>query len=220
MKTLKTRFYEKNVVSAQPKLKEVMHRGKIMVIKNIAILLSGVIISIAISVILWYKVGYVPSICILPGTFKLLFRLAANLKELIELYAVFCLDEDNYFQWMNVQIKKEYPNKPKDCQKAEKIFSEYYDKPEQAEKIHSMLTEELRKKPPFPLTISVLCGLLFLFDCKGARDIIFKAKYKHGAAGNMIFNMWIFYYDGQTELSHDDIAKEFTAFWTDKKPKF
>lgn len=213
VKTLKTRFYEKNVVSAYPKLKEALNHSKKLVIRNILTLLLGT----AALIIIWLKLSATFSFCLVPVILFLIFRLIANLRGYKKLYKTLSINLDDYSMWMELHLKKEYPNKSKDCQKAGKIFSEYYNKPEQAEKVHSMLTEELKVKPPFPLTISVLCGLLFLFDYKDARNIIFNAKYKHGAAGNMIYNMWIFYYDGQSELPREKIENDFIAFWTDKK---
>lgn len=212
---MKTRFYEKNVVSAYPKLKEALNHSKQLVIRNILTLLleTATLIIIWLSLIIWLELSSTLSFCLVP----LIFRLIANLRDYKELYKALSIDLDNYSMWTQLQLEKEYPNKAKDCKKAEKIFSEYYNKPEQAEKVHSILTEELKTKPPFPLTISVLCGLLFLFDYKDARNIIFNAKYKHGAAGNKIYNMLIFYYDGQSELPREKIENDFIAFWTDKK---
>lgn len=210
---MKTRFYEKNVVSAYPKLKEAINHSKKLVIRNMLTLL----LVTAALIIIWLKLSVTFSFCLVPVILFLIFRLIANLRGYKKLYKTLSINLDDYSMWMELHLKKEYPNKSKDCQKAKKIFSEYYDKPEQVEKVYSMLTEKLKTKPPFPLTISVLCGLLFLFDYKDARNIIFNAKYKHGAAGNMIYNMWIFYYDGQSELPREKIENDFIAFWTDKK---
>ena len=214
---MKTRFYENNVVSAHPKLKKELHKLKQLVIRKILISLFGTALLIASSIIIWIKLSWIPSVCLVPVICASIFRLIENLKAYISLYKALSINIEDYFMWMELQLKKEYPNKNSDCQKAKKIFDEYYIKPEKSKEVHTKLIQELNIKPGLPVTISVLCGLLFLFDYDDARNIIFNAKYKHGSAGNMIYDMWIFYYDGHSELRREKIENDFIAFWTNDK---
>ena len=82
-----------------------------------------------------------------------------------------------------------------------------------------LLREYLAQKPANQLLVSVVAGLVFLGNETSDYKQLFDAKYRHGAAGNMIPGVWIKVLDPKQKegvRSHVECAKEFLAYWDQK----
>ena len=103
-----------------------------------------------------------------------------------------------------------------DNESACKVVSEYRNiYRERHAELLQLLSEKLKQKPANQLLVSVIAGLIFLSNDISDQKKLFDAKYRHGAAANMIPDVWIKILDsGQKDVRlYSDCAKEFLSYW-------
>lgn len=218
---MKKRYYKRNVIDGQIKMnnfkKQLIRSHKIHIVVFIFCFFLAMAISIGTTVIFAkYTKLSVISIIFVPiisrGTVYGLMYLHEEHRDL----KILRLDTNSYSDWMKLQMQKQIAQADKDL--ASTVFNTFQDSyKEQHEELIVILKEQLKqKKPPNPLTVSVIAGLIFLSGDINDYELLFNARYRHSAAGNIIPDIWIRVLSADNdcnEKSHGECAEEFLDYW-------
>lgn len=127
-------------------------------------------------------------------------------------------DFSDYAVWMENQLSKGNSRKKEHLAQAIAAYEKFSPHlPHNGAVIAQQLNEQMQLHTDNQILMSVLSGLLFSCGDSQHRDLLFRAKYKTGAAGNMILRDWIFCWD--TSISTASAAKlkdDFLQFWDRK----
>ena len=220
---MKDRLYKRNVVDAIPEFEKAKKDFALMLKRYIIYTILGFLVCVAIAIFCAVYISPVTLYFLCPtisGIFAWLFYLRYQDFKNIK---ILCADYSNYAVWMKHQLKKNNPNLEEDLKQAIDVYKSYIsDIPKNQTQIAQILQARLRTKNNNQILISVLCGLLFICNDKKYRDIIYKAKYKHGASGNMVLSAWVLYYDDNlpSDITFEKLKNEFIEFWEQKLSKF
>lgn len=131
------------------------------------------------------------------------------------LVKLFRLDRDVYAEWMELQFTRNRDSA--DLQRAVDLWASYREQyREKHEELVTMLRDSLKKKADREITVAMMAGLVFLAGKKGDRDLLFRAKYRHGSAGRLIPDCWIqtlALHEPDFQTEHERMAGEFRAYW-------
>ena len=123
------------------------------------------------------------------------------------------LNRNNYSDWMLLQERKISSSDREDAyRKVAKYRTTYI---ERHNELLQLLQDHLKQKPANQLIVSVIAGLIFLSNDTSDHRKLFDAKYRHGAAGNMIPDIWIKILDPEKNDAkiHSDCAEDFLSYW-------
>ena len=216
---MKRRYYKRNVIDGQVKMnilkKQLFHRHKIHIAVFVLCFFLAVAISMVLTVLLAkytklpvISVLFVPAIA--NGTvygIRILYAEHEMIKPLRS-------DINSYSDWMQLQMQKQISPTDKDF--AHTMFNTFqFTFKERHDELTDILKKQLKKKPPNPLTVSVIAGLIFLSGDNNDYNILFNARYSHGAAGNIIPDIWIRVLSADIDCtkSHRECAEEFLSYW-------
>ena len=221
---MKKRLYKRNVIDGQVKWdnfkNEFIHKHRINIFLFIVRFFVDMAIAVAISVFLakYIKLPVV-SVVFTPIITGITIRRLINLYGEHEASKILHLDQKSYDDWMQLQMKKQFPQA--DIDLANAMFTAFQNSyNEKHDELLNILKEQLKKKPPNSLAISVIAGLIFLSKDKNDYDILFNAKYRHGPAGNVIPAVWIRVLspdEDYTEKTHRECAEEFLNYWNKRQ---
>ena len=125
------------------------------------------------------------------------------------------LDRDVYAEWMELQFTGN--RDPADLQRALDLWASYREQyREKHEELVTMLRDSLKKKANREVTVAMMAGLVFLAGKKEDRDLLLRAKYRHGPAGHLIPDCWIqtlALHEPDFQTEHERKAGEFCAYW-------
>lgn len=213
---MKNRLYQKQVLEGRALMNKALSVSRREFRTDIILTIIAFIFSVAIAIFLAVYVSRFTVLFSAPFLAKIFATRFFYLYTEWDLIKLMSTNTGSYSKWMKLQLKKEYHNKENDLSNAMSIYKQYIDNiPENRVEIISKLNNELSKKTEQQIVVSVLCGLLFICENPRDRDIIFKATYKHGSAGNMVLTEWILFLDGNSdnEISFEELKKDFTSFW-------
>lgn len=131
------------------------------------------------------------------------------------------LDWDVYAEWM--ELKFTGNRDPADLQRALDLWASYREQyREKHEELVTMLRDSLKKKADREITVAMMAGLVFLAGKKEDQDLLFRAKYRHGPAGQFIPDCWIqtlALHEPDFQTEHERKAGEFRAYWDSRYKK-
>ncbi len=217
---MKSRLYQRNVIEGEKKMADFAadfgknHR------KHIVVFIGMIILACLIDVLLiWLLSRYISFIILIVAVVPITVRLfLPHFHQLLMERQVLQLlrkNRNNYSEWMSFQEAKISDN---DWKSACQVFCRYrYTFREKHEELRIHLNEQLKQKPANQLIVCVFAGLVFLSNDSTDYKLLYDAKYKHGAAGNMIPDIWIKGLNpnkGEECLkSHYECVEEFLAYW-------
>lgn len=131
------------------------------------------------------------------------------------LVKLFRPDREVYAEWMELQFSRN--RDPADLQWALDLWASYREQyREKHEELVTMLRDSLKKKANREVTVAMMAGLVFLAGKKEDRDLLLRAKYRHGPAGHLIPDCWIqtlALHEPDFQTEHERKAGEFRAYW-------
>lgn len=131
------------------------------------------------------------------------------------LVKLFCPDREVYAEWMELQFTRNRDSA--DLQRALDLWASYREQyREKHEELVTMLRDSLKKKANREVTVAMMAGLVFLAGKKEDRDLLLRAKYRHGPAGHLIPDCWIqtlALHEPDFQTEHERKAGEFRAYW-------
>lgn len=220
---MKSRLYQRNVIDGEKKMAEFTadygkdHR------KHIAKFIFMIILTCLLGALLiWLLARWIhfmiPSVVVVPVTVRLLLPHFYRLRMERQALRLLRTNKDHYAEWMSLQETKISGD---DWRSACQVFCQYRDTfREKHEELRIHLNEQLKQKPANQLLVCVFAGLIFLCNDSADYKLLFDAKYKHGAAGNMIPEAWIRVLDPtkaeEFPKSHLECAEEFCTYWEQK----
>ncbi len=223
---MKARLYQRNVLDGEKKMRvlypDMRKEYRRHILSFIALMLAWCVLSVLLHVLLTVLVSqrlarFLHRAFILPLTVYLLTTNCYRLKFDWEILHILKQDRNNYAEWMSIQKGKITPT---DLSAACQLFSQYRDTFHEQHNELCVLLKSHLKKPANQLLVSVLAGLVFLSNDSADYALLFNAKYQHGAAGNMIPDIWIRVLnpdDHDAALkSHSECAEEFLSYWDQK----
>lgn len=214
---MKDRFYKKNVVEAIPKMNKALVDMKKEYRKDIIVTIFEVLLCFTVAVLSAAYISKPTLFFFVPVTAKLTVDRLKLLYVEHKMVKEVCVALDKYSDVISkLQLKKECSGKQEDFENAKIVYKTYITKfSENHKEIIEQLQKELKSKRGRQFTISVLSGLLFLCENQEDRDVLSRARYRHGSAGNMVFSAWISYYDGDlpAEITKEVLQADFIYFW-------
>lgn len=220
---MKSRLYQRNVIEGEKKMADFTadygknHR------KHIVIFIGMIVLACLFDVLLtWLLSRYIsfiiPIVTFVPITVRLLLPHFHQLLMERQVLQLLRKNRNNYPEWMSFQETK---ISGIDWKSACQVFCQYRDIfREKHEELRIHLKEQLKQKPANQLIVCVFAGLVFLSNDSTDYKLLYDAKYKHGAAGNMIPDIWIKIWNpnkGEACFkSHSECAEEFLAYWEQK----
>ena len=222
---MKARLYKKHVLDGERAMSSFTsnyikgHR------KHIAFFILSLLLTCFISVLFsltlarYTHIGLaftITSVALVPGIVRLLIPQALLLMAEHQNIRQLKLDRNNYADWMSMQARKISAS---DNDNACRVVSQYRNTYlERHGELLRLLNDSLKQKPANQLIVSVIAGLVFLTNDTSDYKTLFNAKYRHGAAGNMIPDVWIKILDPKQKMAelHSDYAKEFLSYWDQK----
>ncbi len=213
---MKSRLYQKQVLNGRTSMNNFLSDSRKEFKIDLLLTIIGFIFSVTVAILFAVYVSPFTTLFFVPILSKIFATRFVYLCTEWDLIKMLSTNLGDYSKWMKLQLKKSYHGKENDLSNAISIYKQYInDVPENRVEIISKLNNELSKKTEQQIVVSVLCGLLFICENPKDRDIIFKAKYKHGSAGNMVLSEWILYLDGNSDskISFEDLKKDFISFW-------
>lgn len=216
---MQDRLYQRNVVDATPKWKELRDKFSRDYYRKLVYTLLFFVFSIVFAICSSVFISHItiyffsPIIAgIFSRQFYLIYQDSLILKQL-------SLDYNDYAVWMDNQLNKGNPKKDVHLQQAVDTYQKYisniqYNKQDIIRELQVILS----RKTDNQILVSVLCGLLFLYGDKQDRDTLYRAKYKTGSAGNMVLAAWIMYYDDllPENFTFEKLKTDFTDYWHNK----
>lgn len=223
---MKARLYQRNVLDGEKKMcvlyPDMRKEYRRHILSFIALMLAWCVLSVLLRVLLTVLLGrhlarLLHAAFILPLTVYLLTTNWNLLKSDREILHILKQDRNNYAEWMSMQNGKITST---DWNAACQLFSQYRNSfHEQHDELCALLKSHL-KKPANQLLVSVLAGLVFLSNDSADYALLFDAKYRRGAAGNMISDIWIRVLNPDDQdaaiKSHSACAEEFLSYWDQK----
>lgn len=223
---MKARLYQRNVLDGGKKMRVLYHDMRkeywLHILSFIALMIVWCVLSVLLRVLLAVLVSrrlarFLHAAFSLPLTTYLLTTNWYRLKSDQEILHILKQNPANYAEWMSMQKEKITPT---DLNAARQLFSQYRDRfHEQHNELCALLKAHL-KKPANQLLVSVLAGLVFLSNDSADYKLLFDAKYRRGAAGNMIPDIWIRVLNPDEQdtaiKSHSECAEEFLSYWDQK----
>lgn len=216
---MKDRLYKRNVVDTIPEFEKTKQDFALMLKRYIIYTILGFLACVAVAIFCAVFISPVTLYFFCPaisGIFAWQFYLRYQDYALIKMLRA---DYNNYTVWMKHQLKKNNPKLEEDLKQAIDVYKSYIsDIPKNQTQIFKLLQTTLKSKNNNQILTSVLCGLLFICGDKKYRDIIYKAKYNHGASGNMVLSAWVLYYDDNlpSDITFEKLKNEFIEFWEQK----
>lgn len=220
---MKSRLYQRNVIEGEKKMAAFTtdygknHR------KNIAKFIFMLILACLFNVLLiWALSPYlsfvIPIVIFVPITVRLLLPLFHQLLMERQMLQLLPNNRNTYSEWMSFQEMKITDN---DWKSACQVFRQYRDTfREEHEELRVHLNEQLKQKPANQLLVGVFAGLIFLSNDSIDYKLLFDAKYKHGAAGNMIPDIWIRLLNPseaeECTKTYLECDEEFCTYWNRK----
>lgn len=220
---MKPRLYQRNVIEGEKKMAAFTadygknHR------KRVFIFVGMIILACLFNVLLtWILSQYlnlvIPIVIFVPITVRLLLPHFHQLLMERQMLQLLQKNRNTYSEWMSFQETKITDH---DCQSACQVFCQYQDTfREKHEELRAHLKEQLKQKSANQLIICVFAGLIFLSNDSADYKLLFDAKYKHGAVGNMIPDIWIKVLNPaeaeKCPKTHLECAGEFCAYWDRK----
>ena len=216
---MKTREYRRKAVDPSQTLRELKAAHTRYCVKLLAF--SLLVIALCIAVAICCTVFTFPHVShfFVPVAAGVCTKLFMNCYFNLKMLRLLSLNTHDYAVWMSIQLNKGDHRKSYHLSDAAETYKKLSPDPYAYEsEIIEALHRELKTKPANQIKVSVLCGLLFTVDCKKHRDTVFKAKYKSGAAGNMIHPDWIRSPDGDLppDVTLDRLKDSFLSFWNSK----
>lgn len=217
---MKTRLYDRNVIKGGVQYKELVkaikHEYRTRVIVSIFGTILALIIAVISTILLNKYTNFaIVGVCFVPIIVTPAIREIAYLHFLKENLKALTLDKSKYSEWMVIQSRKTLSES--DYQKSLELFEKYKSSyKENHKELIDILKNELKVKPAKPLTVSMLCGLIFLSGNREDHDLLFNARYRHGEAGNIIPEIWISVLSNDTEdfvTLHSNCSRDFLEYW-------
>lgn len=215
---MKARMYKKHVIDGEKSMAAFTsnyiknHRNHIALF--VAALIFACLISAVVAISLARYTSIAPaSVIMIPIIVHFLLPFVYQLVEEHRDIRQLKMDRNNYSDWMRLQEHKITSSDREDaCRIVAKYRNTYL---ECHNELLQLLQEHLKQKPANQLIVSVIAGLIFLSNDTSDYKKLFDAKYRHGATGNMIPEIWIKILDPGNEDAkiHSDYAEDFLSFW-------
>ena len=215
---MKARMYKKHVLDGEESMAALTSNYKKDHRKHTALFVVALIfacfISSVVAIGLARYTSVAPaSVIMTPIIIRLLnpffFQLVAEHRVLRQLK----LNRNSYSDWMLLQERKISSSDREDAYRMVAKYRTTYI--ECHNELLQLLQDHLKQKPANQLIVSVIAGLIFLSNDTSDHKKLFDAKYRHGAAGNMIPDIWIKILDPEKNDAriHSDCAEDFLSFW-------
>ncbi len=217
---MKSRLYQRNVIEGEKKMAAFTSDYIKSYRRHMAMFIGMLLLTCLLCVLAWvlpHRIGIVLS-AVMIASFYVLFQHFRQLLWEREVIQIINKNRNNYSEWMSLQERK---IAGEDWEKACGVFSQYRGIfRERHEELCALLREALKQKPANPLMVCVLAGLVFLSEDSCDYAMLFNAKHQHGAAGNMIPDIWIQVLNPDLPEdglpTHAECAAEFLVYWEKK----
>ena len=216
---MKPRFYKRNVIDGDTEMHDMTielirsHRKHVIGYALALVLLC--IVNLWVACTLAKTTSFAPaSLFLVPVIVVFAVRGFQYLSAEREWITILKIDRNSYEGWMTLHRTKVTED---DRLAACRLIKQYRNTYQECHvELLELLRENLKQKPANQLIVSVAAGLVFLKNDRGDYQTLFNAKYRHGAAGNMIPDIWLRTLDPkqpENVQQHAQCAEQFLTYW-------
>ena len=208
---MKKRFVQRNIIDAQDNYNKLIKSIKIKCLLFNIVYIVSIPIFIAAFVLICVKLS-VSAVVAVPIFIGIYFRGFPLFKGSCDLLKTLNIDCSKYDIFMKDRLKL-YNITDFDIENAMVVYKKYISNPESHfNEISALLNKELSNKPPNILSISVLCGLIFISDNEKCKDLLIKATTR-GSASVLVFKEWLLCCHNKSKYGSDELKDSFITYW-------
>lgn len=208
---MKKRFVQRDVIDAQDDYNKLIKLIKLKHLLYNIIYIVSIPVLLAVFVLIGIKKG-LSSVVFVPIFVAVYVSGFRFFKYNCELLKTLNTDCSKYDIFMNDRLKL-HNITDFDIKNAMAVYKKYISNPESHfNEIAVLLNKELSNKPPNILSISVLCGLIFISDNDGCKDLLIKATTR-GSASVLVFREWLLCCHNKSKYSSNELKGSFITYW-------